>query len=71
MPFGLGPRNCIGSRFALMQIKTALFNLLSVYKIEISIKTQNPIKLKTNTVIALYPEHGFYVKFNPRNCYSQ
>lgn len=66
MPFGLGPRNCIGSRFALMQIKTVLFNLLLKFSIEISENTQNPIKLKKNNVAALYPEIGFFVKLSSR-----
>lgn len=64
--FGLGPRNCIGSRFALMQIKTDLFNVISKFSIETSENTQNPIKLKKNNVGALYPEIGFFVKFKLR-----
>lgn len=66
MPFGLGPRNCIGSRFALMQIKTVLFNLISKFSIETSENTQNPIKLKKNNVGALYPEIGIFVKLKLR-----
>lgn len=34
MPFGCGPRNCIGSRFALLQMRLALFNLFRYCRVE-------------------------------------
>ena len=39
-PFALGPRNCIGYRFALMEIKQCLFNVLKKYKFQVSQNTK-------------------------------
>lgn len=64
MPFGMGPRNCIGSRFALMEVKAVIFYLLKAFSFEISAKTQAPIKLENSFV--LKPEKGFFLGLKPR-----
>lgn len=38
-PFGLGPRACIGSRYALMEAKLLLFNIMTKFTIEKCDKT--------------------------------
>ena len=40
MPFGSGPRNCIGMRFAMMEAKMCLMSLLRKYKFERGPDTQ-------------------------------
>ena len=40
MPFGYGPRNCIGMRFALMEVKMALIEILSQFRMVLSPETK-------------------------------
>ncbi|XP_054157849.1 cytochrome P450 3A24-like [Oppia nitens] len=46
MPFGLGPRNCVGMRFALMEAKTAVAYLITKYKFVKTANTTIPLKPK-------------------------
>lgn len=64
MPFGVGPRNCIGSRFALMEIKCALYYLLLNFTIEPTEKTQIPLQLLKG--FAVRAEKGVWLKLKPR-----
>ncbi|CAH0750665.1 unnamed protein product [Diatraea saccharalis] len=45
MPFGLGPRNCIASRFALCELKVMLYQLLLHFEISPCEKTCVPSQL--------------------------
>ncbi|KAJ0177474.1 hypothetical protein K1T71_007483 [Dendrolimus kikuchii] len=52
IPFGMGPRNCIGARFATMELKVLLYYLTLNYKIVKCEKTSVPIKLMTRDISA-------------------
>ncbi|XP_044766592.1 uncharacterized protein LOC123322677 [Coccinella septempunctata] len=65
IPFGVGPRNCIGSRFALMEIKALLFYLLRHFELIPVEKTQIPVKISKNA-FNIIPEDGLYVGLKRR-----
>ncbi|XP_053685842.1 probable cytochrome P450 9f2 [Sabethes cyaneus] len=46
LPFGIGPRHCIGLRFALMELKAFIYHLLLNFSFQRSGKTKIPIELK-------------------------
>lgn len=65
IPFGAGPRNCIGSRFALLQTKIFLFYLYLKFNSIPIAKTQIPIKLSTKH-IQVHAEKGCWIGLQPR-----
>ncbi|XP_055381582.1 probable cytochrome P450 9f2 [Condylostylus longicornis] len=65
LPFGVGPRNCIGNRFALMECKAALYYLLSEFTFDVGKKTSIPLILD-EVGFQLKPKKGFWLKLTPR-----
>ena len=59
-PFGVGPRNCIGSRFALLESKIIFYHLLSKFSLVKTAKTPKVIKFKATTS-NMQPKDGFWV----------
>ncbi|KAI2474261.1 hypothetical protein C4B38_000331 [Diabrotica virgifera virgifera] len=62
LPFGLGPRNCIGSRFALMEIKSWFAHVLHNFEIVPTADTQIPVQESKKT-FTLQPEDGLKLGF--------
>ncbi|XP_037913011.1 probable cytochrome P450 6a23 [Hermetia illucens] len=52
MPFGEGPRICIGARFAMMQVKIGVIAGLRRYRYTVSTKTRQPLKLLSKIFLA-------------------
>nr|WET52718.1 cytochrome P450 [Phaedon brassicae] len=44
LPFGEGPRVCIGQRFGITQIKVGIVHLIKNYRVTVNQKTQLPLK---------------------------
>ncbi|KAJ0175194.1 hypothetical protein K1T71_009335 [Dendrolimus kikuchii] len=65
MPFGIGPRNCIGMRFAQTQSRVCIAKLLSKFRIEPSTNTQKKMEYEPNRLL-IAPAGGIYVNIVKR-----
>lgn len=50
-PFGTGPRNCIGERFGLMQVKTGIVKTLMDFRLEPNANTPKKITLEKKAML--------------------
>uniref|UniRef100_A0A8C4LIY3 Cytochrome P450 3A n=1 Tax=Equus asinus asinus TaxID=83772 RepID=A0A8C4LIY3_EQUAS len=64
LPFGAGPRNCIGMRFALMNMKLALVRMLQNFSFKPCKETQIPLKLGNQGL--LQPQKPIVLKVESR-----
>ncbi|XWS30408.1 hypothetical protein CRYUN_Cryun24cG0114900 [Craigia yunnanensis] len=63
IPFGTGPRVCLGKDMSLKQMKTVVINVLQKYEVELVKKQTVSISSKS---ISLYTQHGLKVRIKKR-----
>ncbi|XP_071087868.1 cytochrome P450 3A41-like isoform X1 [Haliotis cracherodii] len=64
LPFGNGPRNCIGMRLALVEAKITLIKLFKNFKFSSSSKTQIPLTFMPSAL--LRPAQGLWIRIEKR-----
>ncbi|KAL3283380.1 hypothetical protein HHI36_006527 [Cryptolaemus montrouzieri] len=62
LPFGLGPRACPGKTFAQITMKICIANILTNFKVELSKKHQEPLKIN-RIGFMMQPDSGVFLKF--------
>ncbi|GFQ82175.1 cytochrome P450 3A4, partial [Trichonephila clavata] len=65
LPFGAGPRNCVGMRFALMEVKVCLAYVIANFKIKKSPQTKVPLEYLTG--VGMLQPKDVYVGLELRN----
>ncbi|XP_066150434.1 cytochrome P450 6k1-like [Euwallacea fornicatus] len=64
VPFGEGPRICIGNRFGILAVKTGLSLILSKYRVVPTDRTPIPIKFEVKSLV-LQSTVGVPLQFEP------
>lgn len=67
IPFGGGPRSCIGSNFAMMEMQIAITTLLQAFDLEIA--QTEPVEREA--VISIRPKGGIQFRATPRQIASR
>jgi len=65
LPFGAGPRNCVGMRFALMEIKVCLIHTFSAFQVQKSPDTKVPLEFLSG--LGLLSPKPIHLRMVPRN----
>lgn len=53
MPFGDGPRNCIGLRFSMLETKIGVAEIIRDFKLSTCEKTTIPMKIDPNSTVSV------------------
>ncbi|CAN9510186.1 unnamed protein product [Ophioblennius macclurei] len=65
MPFGLGPRNCIGMRFALVSMKLVMTKILQRFSFAVCRETEIPLEMDVQGLLS--PKRPLKLKLVPRS----
>ncbi|XP_041966893.1 thromboxane-A synthase isoform X3 [Alosa sapidissima] len=65
IPFGAGPRSCVGMRLAQLEMKMALTLILQRFTVEACSETKVPLELKSQSTLG--PKNGIWVKITKRD----
>uniref|UniRef100_A0A3Q2QMR1 unspecific monooxygenase n=1 Tax=Fundulus heteroclitus TaxID=8078 RepID=A0A3Q2QMR1_FUNHE len=68
LPFGVGPRNCLGRRFAMALIKLALVKVLQNYSFLVCEETEIPLKMNPEGLVG--PQRPIKLKLQKRSVSS-
>ncbi|XP_042883730.1 cytochrome P450 4c3-like isoform X4 [Penaeus japonicus] len=66
VPFSAGPRNCIGQKFAQIEEKIVLSNIMRKFRVESTVRRED---LRILGELILRPEDGNFVKLFPREAH--
>ncbi|KAH8290939.1 hypothetical protein KR054_007326 [Drosophila jambulina] len=65
LPFGVGPRSCIGNRMALMEVKSVIYQLLRKYTLKPTDRTSTDM-INSLSGFRMVPRELFWCKFELR-----
>ncbi|XP_011704856.1 PREDICTED: probable cytochrome P450 6a13, partial [Wasmannia auropunctata] len=66
LPFGEGPRNCVGTQFGYLQTKIGLVSLLSKYNFKLHSRTQVPPIFDERSFVILSMKGDVHFIIEPR-----
>lgn len=64
VPFSAGPRNCIGQKFGMLEIKSIITKIIRDFRILVDKEDENPSYAQE---IILRPDNGINLRFKPRS----
>ncbi|XP_050667079.1 cytochrome P450 6B4-like isoform X1 [Leptidea sinapis] len=67
MPFGEGPRQCLGMRFGIMQMTAGLMTVLRKCRLELAEGMPDKLEFEPRAVVVTQTKGGVYLKLIPRD----
>ncbi|XP_063010089.1 thromboxane-A synthase isoform X3 [Melospiza melodia melodia] len=64
LPFGAGPRGCLGMKMGLLETKITLLRILQKFKFKTCPETEIPLQLKSKATLG--PKNGVYIVLESR-----